>query len=401
MRLLVLSSEFPPGPGGLGTHAYHLTLNLKRLGWEVLVITSQEYATDQEIAEYNQSSPFEIIRLRSGSNPLWKALNRCFLVSKQIRHWRPDAVIASGNRVVWMASYLAAYHRVPLMAVGHGAEFGVRKRWERYLTRRSFNAAEMVVCVSNYTWKQMLSVGIQPRCGQVIPNGADAEQFTVLSSGEIDDFRHGLGFDGAQLLLTVGNVTDRKGQSTVIQALPHVLSQSPNTHYLIAGLPTKEAALRQLASELNVVEHVHFLGRVRSDVLVKLLNCCDVFVMTSRHSEDGDFEGYGIAVLEAALCGKPAVVSSNSGLAEAVVNGKTGLCVPEEDHHATALAILQLIGNKSEKKKLGDAAKQRALEAHTWQHRIREYDLLLRRLLETNAIASIGQLPERVTPFQS
>jgi phosphatidylinositol alpha-1,6-mannosyltransferase len=401
VRVLILSSEFPPGPGGLGTHAYHLALNLKRLGWEVLVMTPQDYATDEEIAKHNQSVPFEIIRLRSASDPLSKAVSRCLLVSKRIRHWRPDAVIASGNRVVWMASYLAAYHRVLLLAVGHGAEFGIKKRWEQYLTRRSFNAADAVVCVSNYTWKQMLSAGIKPRCGQVVPNGADANQFTVLSSAEIDDFRRGLGFEKARLLLTVGNVTDRKGQSIVIRALPHVLSKVPNTHYLIAGLPTKEAELRRLAGELNVAEHVHFFGRVSSDVLVKLLNCCDLFVMTSRHSEDGDFEGYGIAVLEAALCGKPAVVSFNSGLAEAVVNGETGLCVPEGDHRATAQAILQLIENKSELEKLGEVARQRARQAQTWEHRIRDYDLLLRRLSESSAIAPLAQLPPRVNPFQS
>ena len=44
-----------------------------------------------------------------------------------------------------------------------------------------------------------------------------------------------------------------------------------------------------------------------------LYNACDLFVMTSRQLSDGDFEGYGIAVIETALCGKAAVVSDNSG----------------------------------------------------------------------------------------
>ena len=70
---------------------------------------------------------------------------------------------------------------------------------------------------------------------------------------------------------------------------------------------------------------MHFLGRLESESLVKYVNACDLFMMTSRHTSTGDFEGYGIAVVEAAFCGKPAVVSRNSGLAEAIVDGGPGL----------------------------------------------------------------------------
>jgi phosphatidylinositol alpha-1,6-mannosyltransferase len=92
----------------------------------------------------------------------------------------------------------------------------------------------------------------------------------------------------------------------VIRALPHILKVAPKTHYLMAGLPTLKHELTELARKLGVAEHVHFLGRVDADSLVKYLNCCDVFVMTSRLTKDGDCEGFGIAVVEAALCGKPA-----------------------------------------------------------------------------------------------
>jgi hypothetical protein len=47
-RLLLLSSEFPPGPGGIGTHAFQLARHLTRLEWEVYVLTSQAYVSHQE-----------------------------------------------------------------------------------------------------------------------------------------------------------------------------------------------------------------------------------------------------------------------------------------------------------------------------------------------------------------
>jgi glycosyltransferase involved in cell wall biosynthesis len=228
----------------------------------------------------------------------------------------------------------------------------------------------------------MVEAGINPRRELVIPNGGDDVRFRVLPAGEIKSFRQSLGKDADHLLLTVGNVTERKGQEVVIRALPHILKVAPKTHYLMAGLPTLKHELTELACELGVAEHVHFLGRVDADSLVKYLNCCDVFVMTSRLTKDGDCEGFGIAVVEAALCGKPAVVSANSGLAEAIIDGSTGIAVPEGDEVATANALLSLLKNPQLRHTMGKAALDLAQREQSWRTRSGEYDKLLGGLLD-------------------
>ena len=53
MRLLLSSSEFPPGPGGIGSHAFQVARNLLGLGWEVKVLSPQDYSTDEEIESFN------------------------------------------------------------------------------------------------------------------------------------------------------------------------------------------------------------------------------------------------------------------------------------------------------------------------------------------------------------
>jgi phosphatidylinositol alpha-1,6-mannosyltransferase len=220
----------------------------------------------------------------------------------------------------------------------------------------------------------------------VIPNGADEKRFRRLPVDEVAAYRTGLGLGDAQLLLTVGNVSERKGQDVVIRALPHILAQTPNTHYLIAGLPTRRPALEALAQKLGVLDHVHFLGRVSNQELPLLINACDLFVMTSRHTAGGDFEGYGIAVVEAAFCGLPAVVSAPSGLAEAIVDGETGIAVPQDDPEATAQAIIQLLQNGALRQQMGEAARRRALREQTWTQRAAAYDVLLRELLGQTAL---------------
>ena len=126
----------------------------------------------------------------------------------------------------------------------------------------------------------------------------------------------------------MGHVSERKGQEIVIRALPHVLAKLPDAHYAMIGLPTLRPKLTQLAKTLGVENRIHFLGKLGGDDLVRWLNCCDIFTMTSRMTQDGDCEGFGIAVVEAALCGRPAVVSAQSGLIEAIKDGVTGFAVP-------------------------------------------------------------------------
>jgi phosphatidylinositol alpha-1,6-mannosyltransferase len=104
--------------------------------------------------------------------------------------------------------------------------------------------------------------------------------------------------------------------------------------------------------------------------------------MTSQHTATGDFEGFGIAVVEAALCGKPAVVSGNSGLEEAVVDGETAFVVPQSDPVATAGALMSLLADEPLRIRFGKAARQRAMAEQTWAARAAAYDQLLRTVNE-------------------
>jgi phosphatidylinositol alpha-1,6-mannosyltransferase len=218
---------------------------------------------------------------------------------------------------------------------------------------------------------------------EVIQNAADHRRFVRLPESETMAFRKQAGFNGGPLLLTVGHVSERKGQEVVIRALPRILKTMPGAHYLMAGLPSMEPRLSRLAADLRVGDRVHFLGKVTDEEMVRWLNCCDIFLMTSRTTSAGDCEGFGIAVVEAALCGKPAVVSNSSGLVEAIRDGVTGLAVPEGDENATAEAVVSLISDPSRRLAMGEAARKRAETTQTWPACARLYDSVLRGSLPT------------------
>lgn len=383
MRLLLFASEFPPGPGGIGTHAHQLAKQLQKLDWDVLAVAPQDYAAEAEVTSFNATQSYRICRLVRRGGRGRTSLHRFRMVWQTFRNFAPDVAMASGARAVWLMPILALRFRLPWVAVGHGTEFGARGLLSRGVTRWAYQRAECLISVSHFTEQYIRRVGITPPSSRVIPNGADDGRFRILPHSSIENLRTTLPSGAGRVLVTVGHVTPRKGQETVIRALPRIVAACPDTHYFMIGLPAIKSQLQRLADELGVAEHVHFLGRLSGEQVVQWVNLCDVFVMTSTQTEDGDFEGYGIAVVEAALCGKPSVVSNDSGLVEAIVDGETGIAVPQGNPTATADAILSLIGASSDERRqrMGAAARARAAAEQTWTLRARQYDALLREIV--------------------
>ena len=383
MRLVLIASELPPGPGGIGNHAHHLALELQRRGWQVTVVAPQDYAREEEIATWSQRQPFEIVRLRRSSLLFWRAFRWLWCSLRTVLARRPQLVVASGQRATWIGGLVARITGRRLVAIGHGAEFGASGKFAKACNRFGYNRAELVIAVSEYTRQKVVDAGLLPQDLRVIPNGADASLYRPLPPEEIEGLRGGhdavVGPEN-RLLLTVGRVDRRKGQDLVIRALPRILGELPDVRYVVVGLPDRAAELQQLARELGVDRHVFFVGRQPTSALVGYYNACDLFVLTSRHTDDGDFEGYGIVVVEAALCGKTSLVAGDSGLAEAVVDGVTGLVVPPEDPDAIAAHVLRLLRDDQLRRKLGKNALERARAEMSWRKRGGEYHDLLSSL---------------------
>jgi phosphatidylinositol alpha-1,6-mannosyltransferase len=354
-------------------------MHMAKKGWSVTVASPQDFAEEPVIDSFAARQPFAIRRLRRvPGGPVAKAAHRLAVASSEIRAHRPDVVLASGERMVWIAAALKRMHRVPLVAVGHALEFNVPARWQRALTRRSYGVADAAVCVSEYTWARMRDMGISPARGEVIPNGADPSVFKRIPADDAARFRREHDLEGARVLITLGSVHERKGQDVVIRALPHVCKQIENVHYVCIGYPHRRTEFLELAKGLGVADRVHFLGVVESDEVVRALNAADLFVMASQHTPNGDFEGYGIAVVEAALCGRAAVVSDNSGVCEAIEPGETGLTARVSDPESTAARIVELLSDPARLARMSTEAERRARTSKTWEHRADAYDALLR-----------------------
>ncbi|MEZ4517530.1 MAG: glycosyltransferase [Chloroflexota bacterium] len=140
-RLLILSTEFPPGPGGIGTHAYQLALHLSRRGWVIQVVTPQAYVSENKRDRFNGEQPFSIVSLseRAGGLSAWR--QRLGVIAGTIRDFRPDVVIASGRRALWAIAAVRMRFAVPWVAIVHGSELDAQSASTQFLTTQALARA--------------------------------------------------------------------------------------------------------------------------------------------------------------------------------------------------------------------------------------------------------------------
>lgn len=138
-------------------------------------------------------------------------------------------------------------------------------------------------------------------------------------------------------LVHVASLLPVKNQTLLLEGLARARAQAPRTSITltIAGEGPQETILRTRVARLGLADTVYFAGAVAHDALPALYRAHDVFVLTSRH------EAQGMALLEAAACGRPWISVPVGAPADlAGIYPLSGWSVPPHDPHALAAAIL-------------------------------------------------------------
>ncbi|TWO34363.1 glycosyltransferase family 4 protein [Seonamhaeicola sediminis] len=356
--LLIVSSEFPPQPGGIGNHAYNLAYQLNSHGFEVSVITDARSTSGHEEKRFDKELPFEVLRVWVKRPRLLMYIKRLLLLRKALKNH--CVIIASGKFSLWSVSWFSWFYRRHYLAVVHGTEVNFKSFPVKLMVNLSLIRFPKIIAVSSYT-KLLLKQTFQ-RKTTVIPNGVDETKWNTKAASNIS-------IKGAPKLITVGNVTERKGQIQVIEHLPMLIKTYPQIHYHCVGIPTEQENCLQKAKTLGVENHVTFHGRVSHNDLISLVGTSDIFVMLSTETETGDVEGFGIAIIEANTLGIPAIGSKNNGIEDAVQNEKSGVLIDAMDTSAFINAIETILSNKE------TFSKQASIWAnqHRWEEIIKQY----------------------------
>ncbi|MGI6140549.1 MAG: glycosyltransferase [Caldicoprobacterales bacterium] len=176
--------------------------------------------------------------------------------------------------------------------------------------------------------------------------GVNTDKYYPVSKSFKVKLRQELGYSDEQfILLCVGELNKNKNQSTVLRAVAQAITSIPQIKLLLAGNGPMEQKLKKLTDSLGLADVVDFLG-YRTN-LEKYLNICDVSVSASLR------EGLPLNVMEAMLCEKPVIASSNRGHKELVKDGITGYLLASDDNRGFCSRILELYKNEGLRNKLG------------------------------------------------
>jgi phosphatidylinositol alpha-1,6-mannosyltransferase len=382
-KILLFTTDFPPSlGGGICTHSSFLVEILRPLGWEFEILC--EYYIDssvEEIKKYSSENNLKITKLKPAPSiiQLVKKIWFCYIYAKQ---YKPDILLGTGRHPTWYAAVVSKLTGIPLVTIGHGTEFTEKTskrdfKWNKL----AYSQSSLLIAISEFTKKTIENCRIKPKKIVVINNAANENEFKILDQQIIDKFKLCKGLADKKIILSVGSITERKGQKVLIKALPKIISEFPDVVYVAIGLPFMKSEMIEL-SKLNGVENnIMFPGKVDQSELIYWLNSCHLYSMTSINN-NGDYEGFGIAVLEAALCGKTAVVSDNGGLKEAVKHHITGIIVQENNHEETASAIINVLKNEKVLSTLSENARNNALENNSYSVKSREFDRELKLVLK-------------------
>jgi phosphatidyl-myo-inositol dimannoside synthase len=332
-RLLILTNRFPPKHGGAESY------------WKTFITSTEEASTRGETLE-------------------WKI---------EVQPWRCNLSIGRGsrldyadlrspaadNRIVVMPAFPAglalARNAIPYRCIVHGSEVfaAARLPGARRLVVEALSRAECVVASSEFTAQRLRKLtngAVEP---VVVLPGVDVARYCVI---DVE------GQPGrAKSILAVGRLVRRKGFDVLIRAAASLVVEGtvPPFEVTIVGVGHDGPRLRGLTRLTRAP--VRFAGVVSEEVLVRLYQRADMFVMPSRDIWDGcSVEGFGIALAEAAACGVPQISGFGGGVPEVVAHRETGFVVDGRAVNEVAAAMRLLLTDDGLRRQMAVASRRRA-----------------------------------------
>lgn len=181
--------------------------------------------------------------------------------------------------------------------------------------------------------------------------GANSAKYSVPSEDEIAALRQELGIgQDRKVVICTGELNANKNQITAIRAMKQVVEQMPEAMLWLAGNGPTHDELQSAINELGLQDHVVLLG-YHTD-LERYVKASDLVLSCSKR------EGMPLNIIEAMLCGKPAVASINRGHRELIREGQNGYLLDSADADGFVCGIIRMLENDEMRRSLGEYGRE-------------------------------------------
>ena len=227
------------------------------------------------------------------------------------------------------------------------------------IARRVFQAASTIIAVSREVKDYVSQYVTDTDKIQIIPNGVNLQRFDHNLSAQniLSTSQFTVGF--------VGSLKPWHGLPILIDAFAHFQRNYPQTRLLIVGDGKERDRLNQEIATRKLESAVDFTGAVSPQTVPHWLAQMDIAVAPYPPSEDFYFSP--LKVYEYMAAGLPVVASNIGQISEIIDDGVNGLLTPPGDATALADALEQLWRSPLLRRRLGDSARAKILQHHTWE----------------------------------
>jgi glycosyltransferase involved in cell wall biosynthesis len=375
-RILYLRSQLWLGlqGGGSVAHTAGVIGGLQQLGARVHVVSSDGLP--------GVTAPTQVLAPETWFDGWLRELedlayNVAFFVAAlgAARRFKPTAIYQRHTAFNCSGALLSRLLGVPLLLEFNSSEVWKGRYWgglrlvrsATLVERINLQAADQVIVVSQALASQVESAGVNPHKILVNPNGVDPAQFSPAVDGA--SIRRRLGIDPEAVVVGFsGTFGVWHGIASLADALPRVLEARPTVRWLLIGDGPLRHVVDAAVQAHELGNRVHLPGLVPHAQMPAYLAACDVLVSPhSRQADGAEFFGSPTKLFEYMAAGRAIVASAVGQIAQVLEDGRSALLVPPDDPEALSKAIVRLVDDACLRQRLGQRARQVAVERHTWR----------------------------------
>lgn len=381
MRICLISREYPPdtGFGGIATFANHLAHGLIELGHHVEVV-----ALAKDVSKSLKQDGVTVHRV--DANEISKNLSilptsmPCsrFLLCNSIALWKKflelhernnfdvvdtpellaEGLIPSITKIAPLLIRLYTPHSKFIAERFHNVTPSFDHQFAAMLERVAMLQADVITSPSDDLADYVAhDIGIDRSAIYSVRNPIDIDTFNPVGKRALEE-------DGRSTVLFVGRLEERKGINYLVEAIPKTLKAYPRAKFVIIGDDTNTgreqksvlAEIRRSLKKSGCEQDVQFIARVALNDLPNYYRSADICIVPSV------YDNSPYTCLEAMACGRAVIGTSAGGTREYIVHGQSGLIIPPRDSDAITNALIDLLQDVNERKRLGANARLRVVE---------------------------------------